>query len=434
MLKWLSNVLSQQSSDAGDKDTLRVIAHAEHGISSKDISPSAVKVMRRLNQAGYAAYLVGGGVRDLLLAAAPKDFDIATDATPEEVRKLFRNSRIIGRRFKIVHVRFGREIIEVTTFRGHDNDSAQQLESDTGQLLRDNVYGDMRSDAIRRDFTVNALYYAVEDQCLYDYTQGLEDIAERRLRIIGDPQTRYKEDPVRMLRAVRFAAKLGFEIAPESAHPIAQQAQLLDHVSAARLFEEVLKLFLSGYATACYEQLTHYGLFAQLFPDSAAALADKPMAARLIEAMMINTDKRIRSSKRVTPAFVYAAILWPALEVAMAQQQQSGDLSALDAYHQAAQIVITRQLQRIMIPKRFLIPMKQIWELQFRLANRYGKRAYRLLEHPKFRAGYDFLLLRETAGEALDNLGLWWTQFQEADAAAQEEMLQQLRKPSGKKR
>ncbi|MBX2807927.1 MAG: polynucleotide adenylyltransferase PcnB [Cellvibrionaceae bacterium] len=445
MLKWLSDALSQKLPIASNTNKVDVIAPADHGISSESVSPSAVKVMRRLNQAGYTAYLVGGGVRDLLLETSPKDFDIATDATPEDVRTLFRNSRIIGRRFKIVHVRFGRDIIEVTTFRGQDNDSTQQIESDTGQLLRDNVYGDMRSDALRRDFTANALYYAIEDQCLYDYAQGIQDIARRQLRIIGDPATRYKEDPVRMLRAARFAAKLGFEIEPKTAAPIAAQATLLNHVPPARLFEEVLKLFLNGYATASYEQLNHYGLFAQLFPDSAAALPEHPLGKRLIETMMVNTDKRIRADKRVTPAFIYAAILWPALQAEMAQcqarhttndntQQTTANTNPLEVYNQAAQQVINRQLQRVLIPKRFLIPMRQIWELQFRLDNRYGKRAYRLLEHPKFRAAYDFLLLRETAGEALDNLGLWWTQFQDANSADQETMVTQLRKNTARKK
>ena len=434
MIKRLLTLLSPPKSKDVKAD-LRVIPREQHTISRRNISPNALKVMNRLNQADFEGYLVGGGIRDLLLEGSPKDFDIATDATPEEVKALFRNSRIIGRRFKIVHVRFGREIIEVTTFRGQNQASNQQVESDTGQLLRDNVYGDLESDALRRDFTANALYYSAKDLTLHDYTHGLDDIKQRQLRMIGDPATRYTEDPVRLLRAIRFAAKLGFEIEPETAAPIRQQGELLSHVAPARLFEEILKLFLGGYATATYKLLNEYGLLEPLFPASSAIIKDKPLHAQLIELVMLNTDKRVRSGKRVTPAFIYAALLWPALEQLSTELKERG-LAPLEAFHQAKDQVIAQQLQRIMIPKRFLIPMGQIWELQWRLPNRQGKRAYRLLEHPKFRAGYDFLLLREDAGEALDNLGQWWQQFQDADHDTQESMLKALgsNKPNKKRR
>lgn len=429
MIKRLFTLLSPNSheSEKAPKggNRLQVIPREKHDISRRNISPSALKVMNRLNQSGFEGYLVGGGVRDLLLDNSPKDFDVATDATPEQVKTLFRNSRIIGRRFKIVHVRFGPEIIEVTTFRGQNSESNQQVESDTGQLLRDNVYGDMESDALRRDFTVNALYYSSKDFALYDYTSGVSDIENRQLRMIGDPTTRYTEDPVRLLRAVRFAAKLGFSIEPATEAPIREQAELLSHVPPARLFDEILKLFLNGCATATYSLLSDHGLFQQLFPDTAKVLQNNPYYQPLIDEVMLNTDKRIRSNKRVTPAFIYAALLWPAMHDRLLFLKAKG-ASEFDAFNDASQSTISRQLQRIMIPKRFLIPMRQIWELQWRLPNRNGKRAYRLLDHPKFRAGFDFLLAREAAGEELDGLGPWWEQFQHANEENQERMVGEL--------
>lgn len=410
-----------------------VIPKVTHGISRKNISPSALKVMNRLNQAGFEGYLVGGGVRDLLLGGAPKDFDVATDATPEQVKSLFRNSRIIGRRFRIVHVRYGREIIEVTTFRGQNSDSNQQIESDTGQLLRDNVYGDLQSDALRRDFTANALYYSAKDLAIYDYTNGMEDIKNRQLKMIGDPATRYKEDPVRLLRAVRFAGKLGFNIEHDTQKPICEQAHLLTHIPPARLFEEILKLFLGGYATSTYGLLRDYNLLDELFPESFRVINNHPSYALLIDEMIANTDKRIRTDKRVTPAFVYAALLWPAMHNEFLTLTSSG-FSEVDAFAEACQRTISLQLQRIMIPKRFLIPMRQIWELQWRLPKRQGNRAQRLLEHPKFRAGYDFLLMREVAGEELDDLGSWWNQYQHGSEELQQSMMDELAPTSNNKK
>ena len=410
-----------------------VIPKVTHGISRKNISPSALKVMNRLNQAGFEGYLVGGGVRDLLLGGAPKDFDVATDATPEQVKSLFRNSRIIGRRFRIVHVRYGREIIEVTTFRGQNSDSNQQIESDTGQLLRDNVYGDLQSDALRRDFTANALYYSAKDLAIYDYTNGMEDIKNRQLKMIGDPATRYKEDPVRLLRAVRFAGKLGFNIEHDTQKPICEQAHLLTHIPPARLFEEILKLFLGGYATSTYGLLRDYNLLDELFPESFRVINNHPSYALLIDEMIANTDKRIRTDKRVTPAFVYAALLWPAMHNEFLTLTSSG-FSEVDAFAEACQRTISLQLQRIMIPKRFLIPMRQIWELQWRLPKRQGNRAQRLLEHPKFRAGYDFLLMREVAGEELDDLGSWWNQYQHGSEELQQGMMDELAPTSNNKK
>ncbi len=408
---------------------LQVIPQKKHSFSRHDISHSAIKVIEGLNNAGFQSYLVGGSIRDALLGTAPKDFDVATDATPEQVKRVFRNARIIGKRFRIVHVRFGREIIEVTTFRGQANEqqsgSQQQVASNTGQLIRDNVYGDMQSDALRRDFTVNALYYSPEDGAIHDYTEGVSDIDKRELRMIGDPLTRYQEDPVRLLRAIRFAAKLGFKIEAETEAPIRPHANLLNHVAPARLFDEILKLFLNGSATASYSLLREYGLFDALFPGTAAVIDKSPYFNELISAVMINTDKRIRSDKRVTPAFIYGALLWPAFIYAQHKLVDQGT-PIMPAIHQAADEVLSQQIPLVAIPKRFTIPMRQIWELQWRLALRTGKRADKLLDHEKFRAGYDFLLMREVAGERLNGLGHWWTRYQDAPIDERQAMVDQL--------
>ncbi len=424
---------SGKASPSRKTDGARIIPRDQHSISRKNISQAAIKIIKQLEEAGYSAYLVGGGVRDLLLGGHPKDFDVATNAKPEEVRRLFRSARIVGRRFQIVHVRMGREVIEVTTFRGHHDDSSQHAaRSEDGMLLRDNVYGTLETDAMRRDFTVNALYYTLKDFSVVDYCNGMDDIKNRTLRIIGDPVTRYKEDPVRMLRALRFAAKLGFSIDPRTAQPIRELGNLLLNVSDARLFEEVLKLFLGGSATATFNLLREYNLLLHLFPGTDAALkGDNLVGASLIEQCMVNTDKRIRSDKTVTPAFIYAALLWPALQQRFAQL--SGQMSPVQAWGQAGTDVINQQLTRTAIPKRFLIPMREIWDLQQRLPNRLGMRALRTLDHPRFRAAYDFLLMREAAGEALDGLGVWWTNYQSADDEERERMVKELAKQGGPK-
>lgn len=432
MLKRLFNYLSARQ---GTHEP-HIIPRDKHRVSRKNISHNALKVIQRLNEAGHESYLVGGGVRDLLLGGQPKDFDVATDATPEQIKTLFRNSRIIGRRFRIVHVRFGREVIEVTTFRAHHEQHSSKNQdakrSESGMLLRDNVYGDIRSDAARRDFTVNALYYCAKTFAIHDYTDGIKDIKLRRLSIIGDPATRYQEDPVRMLRAVRFAAKLGFTMAPETARPIYELANLLDDIPSARLWDEMLKLFMNGSATATFELLLSYNLFSHLFPGCAAELEHGHYQA-MIEQAMTNTDKRIRGNKRVTPAFIFAVLLWPVVEQRMLAAIKSGAQDDM-ALQQAANKALAQQVQRIAIPKRFQIMMKEIWELQLRLPKRLGKRAERLLEHPRFRAAYDFLLLREDAGESLQGLGKWWTDFQTATPEIQAEMVAKLGPEKGRRR
>ncbi|HCS63756.1 MAG TPA: polynucleotide adenylyltransferase PcnB [Cellvibrio sp.] len=437
MLKRLLNLFTSGAKDsskpsvARNSDGAAIIPRDQHSISRKNISPAAIKIIKQLEDAGFAAYLVGGGVRDLLLGSSPKDFDVATNAKPEEVKRIFRSARIVGRRFQIVHVRMGREVIEVTTFRGHHEESSS-VRSEDGMLLRDNVYGTLETDAMRRDFTVNALYYTLKDFSVIDYCNGMEDLKQRTLRIIGDPATRYKEDPVRILRALRFAAKLGFSLEAKTAKPIRELSGLLLNVSDARLFEEVLKLFLSGSATATFNLMREYDLLTHLFPGTDKALkAGDEIGANLIEQCMINTDKRIRGDKTVTPAFIYAALLWPAL------QQQftllSSQMTPTQAWGQAAQNVINQQLTRTAVPKRFLIPMREIWDLQQRLPSRLGMRALRTLDHPRFRAAYDFLLMREAAGETLDGLGVWWTNYQTANDEEREQMVKDIGKQGGAK-
>ncbi|BFM12768.1 polynucleotide adenylyltransferase PcnB [Simiduia litorea] len=423
---------------AGNTQTKRIIPRDEHNISRANISRGAVSAMKRLNDEGFEAYLVGGGVRDLLLDGHPKDFDLATNATPEQVRQIFRGARIIGRRFKIVHVRMGRELIEVTTFRDNHTESESERDShqaDSGMLLRDNVFGTLETDSARRDFTINALYYTSKDFTVVDYEGGLDDLKKRQIRMIGDPLTRYKEDPVRMLRAVRFAAKLGFNIEPNTAAPIAPNAELIGQVSSSRLFDESLKLFMAGSATATFSLLRDYGLLAYLFPQTEALLQrGDAKAEKLIEHALVNTDKRIRNDQRVTPAFIFAALLWPVVKEKQEALMASEKLTPLVALGQAASAVVSQQLAAISIPKRFLIPMREIWDLQLRLPNRAGKRAFVTFGHERFRAAYDFLLLRESAGENFDGLGQWWTDFQVANEEGREAMVQNMTGPKGRSR
>lgn len=419
---------------AHPRSTPQVLSSRQHSVTRASISRNAVLVVERLQKAGYQAYAVGGCVRDLLIDLPPKDFDVATNATPEQVRAEFRNARVIGRRFRLVHVHFGREIIEVATFRAshgasdEEEDSNRAAHHESGRILRDNVYGSLEDDAQRRDFTINALYYDPVTERILDYAHGVSDIRNRLIRLIGNPRQRYLEDPVRMLRAVRFAAKLDFEIEKHSAAPLRELAPLLKDIPAARLFEEVLKLFLGGRAERTFELLRHYDLFAPLFPATAQALQDNPeYTGRLIRQALINTDERIRLGKPVTPAFLLAALLWPALPARVLQQQERG-LPPIPAMQEAAHDLIAEQCRRIAVPKRFTLPIREIWDMQERLPRRQGKRADLLLENPRFRAGYDFLLLRESAGEKTGGLGTWWTRYQEVDDSTRRAMIRDLSK------
>jgi len=414
------------------RTTPEVLSNSQHSLQRNQFSRYAVSIVERLQNAGYQAYLVGGCVRDLMLGITPKDFDVATSATPEQVRAEFRNARIIGRRFKLVHIHFGREIIEVATFRANhpqddeDEDSNQSSRNESGRILRDNVYGTLEEDAQRRDFTINALYYDPVTERALDYANGVHDIRNRLIRLIGDPQQRYKEDPVRMLRAVRFAAKLDFGIEKHSATPIRPLAPMLRDIPAARLFEEVLKLFLSGYAEPTFEMLVDLELFEPLFPASSKALEYNPTYTHtLISEALANTDLRVKQNKPVTPAFLFAALLWPALPARVLRLQERG-MPPIPAMQEAAHELIAEQCQRIAIPKRFTMPIREIWDMQERLPRRSGKRADLLLDNPRFRAGYDFLLLRESAGEETDGLGDWWTEYQDANDAGRRDMIRDL--------
>ncbi|MEM5555243.1 polynucleotide adenylyltransferase PcnB [Pseudocolwellia sp. AS88] len=415
-----------------------VLTRDQHPVSRKLMSTSALKVLYRLNSGGYDAYLVGGGVRDILLGVIPKDFDIVTNATPEEIKGLFRNCRLIGRRFRLAHIVFGREIIEVATFRGHHDstkdDSASKVskQSDEGMLLRDNIYGSIDEDAERRDFTINALYYSAKDFTVHDFANGIADINAKQIRLIGDPETRYREDPVRMLRAIRFATKLDMEISSETKAPIKELGSLLENIPPARMFEEFLKLFMSGKAEANFNMLREYGLFKHFFPlvDQVLNRESEAYLLPFITKALQNTDERINNEQRVTPAFLFAAMLWYPLQEQIKALNESAHLTPQDAFFSAMSEIMSEQQRSIGIPKRFQGVMKDILILQDKLSRREGKRAYKAFEHPKFRAGYDFLLLRsEIEGvnsPELAELAKWWTDFQVTPPETREQMIKSV--------
>ena len=404
------------------------------------IAGSALKVLYRLKDAGYEAFLVGGCVRDILLGITPKDFDVATNALPDEVRVLFRNSRLIGRRFRLAHVRFGEHIVEVATFRAeHGGDepdlegSIEEGEGDAeveaeiaadpddrrvldgrGRLLWDNVYGTIDQDVWRRDFTCNALYYNIQDYSIWDYVGGFADVEARILRLIGDPETRYREDPVRMLRAVRFQAKLGFTLDPATQAPLARLAALLDGVPPARLLDEVQKLYLTGGAQRAHALLREYGLFEHLFPSAARHLDAEPhgMASRLLRAGLESTDRRARDGRTLTPMFLFAVLLFGPISAAAQRRFDAGTM-ATQAIAEACDEVVSEQGRRISVPKRYSIPMREVLALQPRFHRRAGRKSLALLTHPRFRAAYDFLLLRAEAGAEDPEIARWWTEIQE---------------------
>ena len=392
-----------------------VIRRPQHTLSRSNISGNALKVLYRLKSCGHQAFLVGGGVRDLLLGLRPKDFDVATDAHPEQVRKLFRNCRLIGRRFRLAHVRFGREVIEVVTFRSSQSGAADDREhADSGRILRDNVYGTIDEDIWRRDFTVNALYYNIADFSILDYTSGMEDIASRTMRLIGDPVARYREDPVRMLRAARLSAKLNFKIATRTAGPISELAEVLRDVPAARLYDETLKLFHAGHSASSFKRLREYGLFEYLFPhtDRTLQAGDGGVALKFIETGLNNTDRRVKARKPVTPMFLYAVLLWfPIREIAERVRREDGG-NEIEAFLDACDEVLGEQQEHTAFPRRFSAPMKEMLLMQRRFHNRRGARASRLLQHRQFRAAYDFLVLRAECGDADPELARWWTEIQ----------------------
>jgi poly(A) polymerase len=372
-----------------------------------------------LAERGYSAYVVGGAVRDILLGIEPKDFDVATDARPEQVRPLFRRALVIGRRFRLVHVMLGPETIEVSTFRAADSQPAEKDEH--GRVLRDNVFGTMEEDARRRDFTVNALYYDCRSGELIDYHGGLEDLKKRRLRMIGDPEARYREDPVRMLRAVRLAAKLGLTIDGATRAPIKRLAPLLENVPPPRLFEEMLKLLLSGHASACLRQLRHEGLHKGMLPLLDVIL-DQPLGERFVTLALAQTDERVQAERPVSPAFLFAALLWHEVLAAWKAREKRGErrMPALEA---AMDEVLDVQSGKLAITRRLTATMREVWAMQPRFEDRSGQRPWRLLEAPRFRMAYDFLALRAASGEVPAELESWWRAFQGADEETRRAML-----------
>lgn len=403
-----------------EESTSAFPAKAELIIDKSQISHGALEVINSLHEANFQAYLVGGGVRDLLLGRRPKDFDIATDATPEQVRQLFENSRIIGRRFRIVHVYFEDGNIEVATFRAQNTADVNQQ----GRILVDNTFGTVEEDVFRRDFTANALFFDPATDELIDLVQGQHDIQAKVLRAVNHPKLSFREDPVRMLRAIRLATKLGFEIDQESKDAIHQLGQLVSDVPSARLFDEMIKLFHAGFALQTYINLRKFGLFQQMFPLTEKVLRDESSDSfdKLVQAALRNTDERIQSGKSVTPAFLYAVFLWGPMQKLVKQLELDG-LSPKVAHEAAAKDTMLSQLPYTSIPKRFSYPMREIWNLQHRFYFRRGKGVFRLFQHPRFRAAYDFLCLRAQAGELAEELCEWWTIFQDVDEATQRKMI-----------
>lgn len=434
--KFIEKVFSRRavSSAGAPSTTPEVIPVSRHGVRRESISSCARRVTETLQAQGYKAYVVGGAVRDLMLERTPKDFDVATDATPEQVHALFRRSRIIGRRFRLVHVMCGQDTVEVSTFRAmHNGDGDDTRMQDAhGRLLRDNVFGAQSDDAVRRDFTVNALYYDPATEEVLDYCGGVHDVDARTLRIIGDPVVRYREDPVRMLRAVRLAAKLGLEIDAATRAPITRMASLIQNVPPARLFEEMLKLLLSGHAVACVGRLRSEGLHHGLLPLLDVIL-EQPLGERFVTLALQRTDERILADKGVSPGFLFAALLWHEVLAAWNAAKDRG-VPPVPAMHEAMDQVLSVQAEKIAIPRRFGTDMKEIWLLQWRFDQRSGKRPYRVLESPKFRAGYDFLILRCESGEVDPELGQWWTRFQDVSDSEREEMIAGVAQVPGTKR
>jgi poly(A) polymerase len=412
--------------DERDPTQADILGPDDHGIDLKLVSPNAIRVTQTLQEAGFKAFVVGGAVRDLLLGVKPKDFDIATDATPEEVKKLFRRAFIIGRRFQIVHVMFGQDLLEVTTFRGKGSDNAPKDEH--GRVLRDNSFGPQHEDAERRDFTINAMYYDPATQSVLDYHGGIGDIRDKVLRIIGQPEARYREDPVRMLRVVRFAAKLQFTIEPATRAPIPVMAPLIDNVPAARVFDEMLKLLMSGHALACLKELRSSGLHHGLLPLLDVVL-EQPIGMKFVTLALESTDARVKAGKGVSPGFLFASLLWHQVLEKWNAYRTAGE-APIPALHLAADGVLDNQTDNLALQRRIATDMRDIWAMQPRFERRNGKNPYKLLEHPRFRAGFDFLLLRCESGELDAELGNWWATFYGADIAERERLINAAREPA----
>ena len=400
-------------------DKATVLKQSQHGIARDRLSRGGLQTCEGLSKAGFKAYIVGGAVRDLMLGGTPKDYDVATNATPEEVRAVFRRSRIIGRRFRIVHVLFGAETVEVSTFRTADLSDAQTDEH--GRVLRDNVFGSQADDATRRDFSINALYYDPVEETVIDYHGGVKDLRNQVLRIIGDPETRYREDPVRMLRVTRFAARLGFKIDPKTRAPIKQLAGLLSNVPSSRLFDEMMKLLLCGHAVACIKQLRgehlHHGLLPLL-----DVILEQPLGEKFVMLALKRTDERINEGRSVSPGFLFAALLWHEV-LAEWPKLKAGGEHPMPALFEAMTIVIDAQKDKLAIQHRITADMREIWALQPRFERRSGRMPHKLLEHPRFRAAYDFVLLRAASGEIDQEIAEWWSAFIDADPDARNALI-----------
>ena len=434
ILRWLG--IGPEEAFEDKKRIPVVIPRAKHGISRTNISKAALKVLYRLRDAGYQAYLVGGGVRDVLLERHPKDFDVATNARPDQVQKLFQNCRLIGRRFRLAHVHFGANIVEVATFRASSSSAEETnphlVHSEAGMILRDNVYGTIEDDVFRRDFTINALYYNIADFTLIDYVGGLKDLETSCIRMIGDAGQRYREDPVRMLRAIRFAAKLDFYISPETEQPILELGYLVKQVPSARLLDEFMKLFLSGHAEASFQLLRRYKLFGILFPQTEACL-NGPQGTQVehfIKSALLDTDKRVFEHKPVALPFLLAAFLWYPLQSHLETMKESG-LAEVAAFYEACDLALNEQQRSVAISRRLIQAIREIWILQIRLTKRTGKRPLQLCIHPKFRAAYDFLLLRaNSADPGVQELANWWQEYIAADDVVKMQMTKALKKES----
>ncbi|WP_353432080.1 polynucleotide adenylyltransferase PcnB [Polynucleobacter sp. MWH-UH23A] len=404
------------------------ITKKSHRIDPHLLSKNAVKVTQTLQQAGFEAFIVGGAVRDLVLGIEPKDFDVATNATPDQVQRLFRKARLIGRRFQIVHVTFfGKghpEIIEVSTFRALLDNAGDHV-AESGRILRDNVWGSQGEDAARRDFTINAMYYDPSTETVLDYHGGMADMQRKTLRMIGDPAKRYREDPVRMLRAIRFAAKTGFSLDSDTRSPIAKLGKLLQDVPAARLFDEILKLLMSGHSWAAIQGLREAGLHHGLLPllDHILDEDENTIGSNgFVKLALANTDQRIQSGKSVSAGFLFATLLWPDLLKNWKANLAKG-MANIPALQDAMDETIATQSSGMTIQRRFESDMREIWSMQPRFERRVGRYPYRLIEMPRFRAGYDFMLLRCATGEQSSELGEWWTSFIAADPAGQEALM-----------
>ena len=414
----------------------RIYTRDEHGIRREELSNAAISVCEGLHRAGYKGFVVGGAVRDLLLGRHPKDYDVATDATPEQVRGVFRRARIIGRRFKLVHVMFRDETVEVSTFRANhpaaDADEQDGRADEHGRLLRDNVYGNQQEDAIRRDFTMNALFYDPEREEVWDCVNGFADIKQKRVVMIGDPTARYREDPVRMLRAARLAAKLGFTIDPPTEAPIAELAPLLGNVPTARLFDEMQKMLFSGHALNGIEKLRSLGLHLGILPVLDSLFAD-PAAKAFVTLALQRTDERIALDKGVSPPFLFAALFWwPMVQRSRALEVKG--VRPLQAMHEAMDDVLDAQRKTLAVPRRLDPLIKELWAAQPRFPHRSQRQAFRTLTHPRFRASYDFYALRAEAGDADTEIAAWWERFQFADEPTREGMLLPDNEPKAKKR